>query len=572
VAGQPLAFQMPLAPLQRGVYTVHWRVDSAVDGHATEGAYQFGVGVAPSQGAIAERGSTSVSSPLEVGARWLLLVGLVAVLGGATAAAARLGGTSGADIKLAAGGWVVALIGLLMLTEAQRRNAGSSLGALLQSTVGHALIWRAVAIAVASVALLVAARRTAARRVALLVCGLAALGAIVVHVANGHADASRWPSALTVTLQVAHFAVAGVWIGGLAALLIGVRGAASDEKSAAVRRFSTIAAVGLAVVVVTGSLRAVSELHSVDQLVSTEYGRAVLAKLILVGLIAAIAARSRRRGVPAAATDLRPLRRSSRIELSLGVVALLVAALLGTLAPPLSIASGGLRGLSASGGDVDKTVHVHLTTLSDQPGPNRFTAQIDDTRSGSALRGANVTLLFTPLDDPGVRSSSLGLSPAPNGSYVASGPNLTFDGRWGVRVLVGAAGKTVEVPLELDPIGPEQQLSVERIPGRPPTYSHLVGLNDVIRISPNPEHAGPSKLSVVIYQLALGSEESIDHLVVTQQADRGPVAQQPVQRVSQGSFVSDLVLPAGHVEIAVIAHRHDGTRLRSVFDLNVPGG
>ena len=60
--------------------------------------------------------------------------------------------------------------------------------------------------------------------------------------------------------------------------------------------------------------------------------------------------------------------------------------------------------------------------------------------------------------------------------------------------------------------------------------------------------------------------------VVTQQADHGPVAQQPVQRVGQGSFVSDLVLPAGHVEIAVIAHRRDGTRLRSVFDLNVPGG
>ncbi len=242
-------------------------------------------------------------------------------------------------------------------------------------------------------------------------------------------------------------------------------------------------------------------------------------------LIGAIAARSRWRGVPAAATDLRPLRHSSSFELSLAVVALFVAALLGTLAPPVSTASTGLRGMSASGSDVEKSVHVRLTTVSDQPGANRFTAQIDDVRAGSALRGANVSLLFTPLDDPGVASSSLGLSPASNGTYVGSGPNLKFDGRWGVRVLVAAGGKTVEVPLELDPIGPPQQLSVERIPGRPPTYSHLVGINDVIGISPDPERAGPSKLSVTIYQLALGSEERIDRFVVTlTTGGHGPVA------------------------------------------------
>ena len=46
---------------------------------------------------------------------------------------------------LAGCGWVLAAIGLVLLADAQRRNAGSSLGALLRSPVGHALIWRGVA-------------------------------------------------------------------------------------------------------------------------------------------------------------------------------------------------------------------------------------------------------------------------------------------------------------------------------------------------------------------------------------------------------------------------------------------
>ena len=47
--GDPLSLVVGLRPLPRGVYTVRWRVDSAVDGHATTGVYSFGVQVPPSQ-------------------------------------------------------------------------------------------------------------------------------------------------------------------------------------------------------------------------------------------------------------------------------------------------------------------------------------------------------------------------------------------------------------------------------------------------------------------------------------------------------------------------------------------
>jgi copper transport protein len=572
VTDDPLSLDVPVRPLGRGVYTVRWRVDSAVDGHATTGAYQFGVGVALSQAGVAATSSTRpVSSALELTARWILLLGLVALVGGGTAAAARLGGSSGAELWLAGAGWLLAVIGLIVLADAQRQNAGSSLGTLLSSPVGHALIWRAVAIGAAGAALVAAVRVPRVRRAALLIASLAALAAIIVHVANGHAAAGRWPSALTVTVQVAHFAVAGVWIGGLAALLIGIRGAPSEAKAAAVRRFSLLAAGGLVVVVITGIVRAVSELRAWDQLFSTGYGRAVLAKLALVGLIAAVAARNRRRNLPAAAVDLGPLRRTSRIELAFAAAALAVAALLGTLAPPLSGATGGIRQLAASGTDVGNTVRVRITAASNEPGANRFVARIDSERSGKPLTGASVNLLFTPLDDPGVASSSLGLSPAGAGTYIGSGANMVLDGRWGVRVLIRGAAGSVEVPLELDPVGPVQRVSIERIPGHAPTYTKLVGIAGFIRVSPNPERAGRSELSVQFFTSATEDLEPVRRVVVTLAAGNGPVRQQSVRRVVDGSYVSDVTFAAGHNEIGVVAYATFGARLRSVFDVTVPG-
>jgi hypothetical protein len=365
--------------------------------------------------------------------------------------------------------------------------------------------------------------------------------------------------------------VAGVWIGGLAALLVGIRGAPSTEKTASVRRFSIVAAAGLGVVLATGIVRAFSELRGWGELVTTGYGRAVLAKLALVGLIAGVAARNRTSAVPSARSDLAPLRRGARIELALAAAALAVAALLGTLAPPLAGGAVGLPGLEASGTDVSGNVRVQLNALSNQPGPNRFTALVKDGKSGNPIQGASVRLLFTPLDDPGVASSSLSLTPAPGGTYVGSGPNMKFDGRWGVRVLITRANGTAEVPLELDPPTPPQQVVIERIAGQAPTFTKLVGPAGFVRISPHPERAGPVQLYVKFYEISTEEPEPVRRVVVTTAAGKSGVRQQSVREVGIGSYISDVDLARGSNQIAVIAHGPYGTRLRSVFDLTIPG-
>ena len=222
-------------------------------------------------GASATAGTTTTgASRLEMLSRWLLLAGLILLFGAAIAGVARFGGSTGADLQLGAGGWLVALAGLALFSEAQLRNADASAGELVHTSVGRALIWRALALAAAAVALLVARRgRRRARRVSLAAAALAALAAIVLHVTAGHAATGSWPHALSIALQSAHVAAVGVWIGGLAALLYGIRGAPSEAKTAAVRRFSTVAGGGFVVVAATGLARALEELSSAGDLFST---------------------------------------------------------------------------------------------------------------------------------------------------------------------------------------------------------------------------------------------------------------------------------------------------------------
>jgi copper transport protein len=554
----PLSVTARVARLPRGVYTVVWRIVSAVDGHATSGSYAFGVGVVPTGGA-ATTGSTSPdASKLEMVSRWALLVGLALLIGAGVASVARFGGREGADVRLGAVAFVLAGGGALLLAEAQRRTAGTSAGALLRTPVGHSLIWRGLAIAGAGVALLVARRLTGpARRIAMGCAALAALYAGVVHVSAGHAASGPWPRGLSETLQSVHLAAAGVWIGGLAALLYG--GAAA----AAVKRFAIVAGACLLVVAGTGTARAVEELTSWRDLGTTWYGRLVLVKILLVVAIAALAARN----PPWDAG--RPLRRGPRIELVLAAGAFAAAALLGSLGPPIVTRLAVPLGLTVKGSDARSTVRVELTAASAEPGPNRFTVKAVDEKTDRPVPTGHITLRFRALDDPGVAPSSLVLSAEPDLSFAGSGANMVFDGRWGVTVLVPRPAGIVRVPLELDTRTPAQFVSIESAPGRAPKYTVEVGNLGFVRISPHPERPGPTRVYVNLYDI-FGDVVRANHLVLTTAAGDGPASQQPV-KAAGNRFIADAKLVHGRNTITVVTTTHFGVRLRAILLLDVKG-
>jgi hypothetical protein len=367
-------------------------------------------------------------------------------------------------------------------------------------------------------------------------------------------------------VQWAHFAASGIWIGGLAALLLGMRGAPSAIKAISVRRFSTIAAAGILVVCVTGMARAYNELSSLADLTTTPYGRTVLLKSALFGVIAILGAISRWRSVPRANTDLGPLRTTAGGELALAGAALAAAAWLGTLPPPA--AASIVPGITASGADFGTTVRVSLSAASDQPGPNRFIARIVDYDSKKPVGADRVTLRFTPLDDPGLPTTVLPLAPGPDESYAGSGANMSFDGRWRVTVSIERAASSVEVPFDVDVKGRSYPLIISRIPDGSVWYTVDVRGAGSLRFSPNPERPGPSRLYVTCLDF-IGDERRVAQMVVTLTPTGSPARQLPLQRLSVGRFVADVELAPGRNTVAAVARTIDGSRLRAAVNIDI---
>ena len=551
--------------LGRGVYTVSWRAVSEVDGHATTGVFAFGIRASPNQAAVSSVESAD-SSSLELTARWLFIGGIVILLGAAAASAGRFGGDL--DAALAAVGWIVAVVGLIALTLAQHRASGVSFGELLDTSIGRSLAWRAGSLAAAG-ALLLAARSPANRAWAMLGVGIAGAVAVAVHVAAGHAAAVNGARFANELAQWGHFTAVGVWVGGLAALLLGVRGRPSESKAIRVRRFSTVALAGFIVVAATGIVRAVWALSSWNELVSTGYGRAVLAKLGLLAFVAVLGARNRLGSIPLASTDLRPLRRTSAVELGAATTAVFVAALLGTLAPPAA-GRKAPAGLELSASDYGTTTRVRLATASAEPGPNEFVLNAADYDTGDPIEADQVRLRFTPLDDPDVASTTLALTETKPGTYAGSGSNLAFDGRWRVTAAIQRRGGSVSVPFELEALSPPRLASVVRRPGEPPSYTVELGREGFIRVSPDPERAGRSRLSVSFFDL-FQNRRTVDDVAVTAAAGDAPAHRLAARKVSANRFVADVVLVAGNNTIAVVERPPGGSRVRATFDLDVPG-
>lgn len=107
--------------------------------------------------------------------------------------------------------------------------------------------------------------------------------------ASGHAISGDHVRAAVVA-DFVHLLAVGVWLGGLASML--VLGGVHHERAA--RRFSAVAAWSVALIIATGWFAAWRQLRTLDHLTTTEYGRTLIVKLALVGVLLALGAVSRR--------------------------------------------------------------------------------------------------------------------------------------------------------------------------------------------------------------------------------------------------------------------------------------
>src|SRR5205823_2958058 len=135
-------------------------------------------------------------------------------------------------------------------------------------------------------------------RIWLALFGVCAAGLCVLAALNSHAR-TLGHAAVGVASVAVHLASVGVWVGGLGALVllagIGWRTIVAEQRSGLLRqlvpRFSRVALVAVAVVVVTGTVNAFVNFAHVSDLWRTTYGRVVLAKIVVLVVALALAAR-----------------------------------------------------------------------------------------------------------------------------------------------------------------------------------------------------------------------------------------------------------------------------------------
>ncbi|MGH3930334.1 MAG: copper resistance D family protein [Pseudonocardiaceae bacterium] len=298
-------------------------------------------------------------------------------------------------------------------------------------------------------------------------------------------------------VDVLHLLAMAVWLGGLAVLTVELWprpvtvAAPGRELTSAVGRFSRIAFGCVVVLIGTGTYQSWHQLGSWSAFVTTDYGRLLLVKLVLVAAILGVAAFSRRAArllrdphpdATAVAAIVGPggrpvqtkppqtrlaanpthavLRRSVLVETAVAAVVLAVTAVLVNTEPSrteLAGVAGPLRttvsfdtGGPSGAGTMDVVVDPART------GPNEVRVMVRDP-GGAALDVAELDVAIT-MREQLLGPLRLTIGRDGTASYRASG-QLPVAGTWQLALTVRTSEidqTTVRVPVEVrSPAAPE---------------------------------------------------------------------------------------------------------------------
>ncbi|HEV7863881.1 MAG TPA: CopD family protein [Acidimicrobiia bacterium] len=374
--GQGAAVAVKLPKLDKGTYIVTWRVSSA-DSHPIHGAFTFIVGSAKGgteDAALVQKLLSSGGGSATVGAVYavirfaafaalVLLVGGLAFVGLIWPAGAALARTR----RLLWAAWGAAFVTTAVGIPVQGvYAAGLPLSKVVSSTVLSGLfderfgrVWGARLVLLGLMAVVLGAMRrspgSSLPAPVLVGGGVLSVGLLLTPGMAGHASTQDLVP-LAVLSDVVHLLGVSVWLGGLAMLAaVVLPRRLPDELSAVVPRFSRIAFGAVIVILATGTFQGWREVRSTAALTDTTYGRLLIVKVVLFGLLVALGALSRRfvqarYRVPAARLSFGPgaatadpdaeavaqLRRTVGAETVIAVVVLAVTALLVNAQPARS--------------------------------------------------------------------------------------------------------------------------------------------------------------------------------------------------------------------------------------------
>ena len=371
-----LVAEVPPLP-SSGSYRVEWRLIGP-DGHAMTGNYSFSVDSivgrqsvspvdsAPRRTASPPSAIVAPGSPLQRLTRFLWIIALLVVLGSTSLSVAVLprvlvNGPTPGDFRegisdqlrswIGIGAWVLLILAFVRLTSQALVLSGSQAirvsdvtGIIAGSTWGRGwLVFVAATIAVLIFSR--ASKRTPVRSPWPKIVGACAVLAIASPFLGHPAATAAAP--LAMSMDALHVVAAGGWGGTLLMLaLVGTPRMIAVERDqrasmvrALLRAFTPVALSCAAVLVVTGSVEAWLQLGSVPALWNSEYGQALVRKLVFVSLVASLGAYHWRFAQPSLSSDrsLTALRWSIALDVMFLLAVLALTAILTGTAPPASV-------------------------------------------------------------------------------------------------------------------------------------------------------------------------------------------------------------------------------------------
>jgi putative copper export protein len=491
-------------------------------------------------------------------ARLLLFAGLIVVVGAVVLSAYAFGAPPPALRRVIAAGAGAAFAGTIAVVAAEAMGAGVGLTGALASSLGRSLIARAAVAILLLAASLVLLTRPGRHVASLsLLAGAAGLAGMAVDVLNSHA-AAEGPMTINELVQWLHITAVGVWIGGLVALLVGLRQQPTDSQTYLTRRLSRLAGFFLVVVVATGVFRAVIEVQTWGNLVSTAFGLLVLLKVVLLLTLAGLGAFNRYGNVPHLPRTLARLRRIVSTEALVALGAVTVAAALVNVAPPAeyaaAAASARATSLVITGSDYATTVKVRLVVNPGAAGFNTFDLRVADYTSGNELRASKAILQFTQPLRPTLGMSTLVLDRQRDGTFLARGGNLSLSGIWEVAAIIENGAESVEVHLQLITIAPPPAIRVSHFGGGLPTvYTIQLASNMQAQVYLDPNKPGVGEFHVTFLSSA-GAEVPIAQATTGMTVPGGMPTILVTRRLDEiGHFVSDATVPAGGARFDILA-------------------
>jgi putative copper export protein len=457
-------------------------------------------------------------------------------------------------LAMAAAGWVLTAIGSFAVVAVQWAEIGAPIETLPSTSIGLSALLRAVSLALIGfgLAALALMPRFGGRRGWVAVAVTAAV-AMAIDVGTGHAAAGpTW--IWQVMVQTLHAIGAAAWIGGLAGLLLALRTTPSGDRLTTARRFSSWAGVALAVVAVTGTVRAIAEIGTLEALVGTDFGRVVLAKSGLLLVLAGLGAFNRYFTLRSVARVASVLGRVGAAELGIAMVILGLSAMLVTLSPPSSDSgppTPAPQPITAYGHDFGTSVRARLVATPGAPGVNAFDLVLSDYDSGEPVDASSVELRFAIASLSGVGESTLDLSRGETGRFSGSGPNLSIDGIWTVSAIVAVPGGAVTVPLVLATQVAAQPVEQLVSPGLPTIHQVGLGAIGMAQVYLDPGGPGQNELHVTFFDTA-GSEQPINAATIAT-FPAGAAGELATERMLEpGHFVATVDAVAGPLTVDVV--------------------